>query len=85
MSDTETDSIIELVQLENGDIALRNSDTPDEPLLTINFSEQVRSFLQADQMLVANAMVEAGINSYRDVQMERIKEGREAAATGMLH
>ena len=26
MSDTETDSIIELVQLENGDIALRNSD-----------------------------------------------------------
>ena len=85
MSDTETDSIIELVQLENGDIALRNSDTPDEPLLTINFSEQVRSFLQADQMLVANAMVEAGINSYRDVQMERIKEGREAAKAGMLH
>jgi hypothetical protein len=85
MSDTETDSIIELVQLENGDIALRNSGTPDEPLLTINFSEQVRGALQADQMSVANAMVEAGINRYRDVQMERIKEGREAAQTGMLH
>ena len=85
MSETETDSIIELVQLENGDIALRNSDTPDAPLLTINFSEQVRNFLQADQMSVANAMVEAGINRYRDVQMERIKEGREAAYTGVLH
>lgn len=85
MSDTETDSIIELVQLENGDIALRNSSTPDEPLLTINFSDQVRGFLQADQMSVANAMVGAGINRYRDVQVERIKEGREAAQTGMLH
>jgi hypothetical protein len=30
-------------------------------------------------------MVEAGINRYRDVQIERIKEGREAAQTGMLH
>ncbi|MFT6712160.1 MAG: hypothetical protein ACJATO_002549 [Arenicella sp.] len=85
MSDTRTDSIIELVQLENGDIALRNSEAPDQPLLTINFSEQVRGFLQADQMSVANAMVEAGINRYRDVQIERIKEGREAAQTGMLH
>ena len=85
MSDTETDSIIELVQLDNGDIALRNSDTPDVPLLTINFSEQVRGFLQADQMAVAQAMVEAGINSYRDVQMERIKEVRKAADAGMLH
>lgn len=85
MSDTETDSIIELVQLENGDIALRNSDAPAVPLLTINFSEQVRSFLQADQMTVANAMVEAGINSYRDVQMERIKEESEAVEAGMLH
>ncbi len=85
MADTETEAIIELVQLEDGNIVLRNSDMPEEPLLTINFSEQVRGFLQSDQMTVAHAMVEAGINSYRDVQMQRIKEVRKASETGMLH
>lgn len=83
MSDTEP--VIELVQLENGDIALRNSDAPEQPLLTINFSEQVREFLQLDQLTVAQSMVEAGINSYRLIQLERIKEAQQESATRTLH
>ncbi|MEM7359591.1 MAG: hypothetical protein AAF431_10885 [Pseudomonadota bacterium] len=80
-----SEPVIELIQLENGDIALRHSDAPDEPLLTITFSDQVRNFLQSDQMVVAHAMVEAGMNSYRDVQIERIKQVKEASANGLLH
>jgi len=84
-SNSNEEAVIELVQLENGDIALRNSDTPDEPLLTITFSDQVRSFLQSDQMLVAHSMVEAGMDKYRDIQMQRIQEVAEERPSGLLH
>jgi hypothetical protein len=80
-----SDPIIELIKLENGDIALRHSDAPDEHLLTINFSEQIRNFLEFDQMEVARAMVEAGMDKYRDIQVQRIEEVKEATDSGRLH
>lgn len=80
-----SDSVIELIKLDNGDIALRHSDAPDNHLLTIAFSDQVQEFLQFDQMEVARAMVEAGMNSYRNIQLQRVKELSEAASSGMLH
>ena len=80
-----SDSVIELVKLDNGDIALRHSDAPEEHLLTISFSETVKDFLQYDQMEVAKAMVEAGMETYRTIQLERIKEVETAAENGLLH
>ena len=80
-----SDPVIELIKLENGDIALRHSDAPDDHLLTITFSDQIRGFLQFDQMEVARAMVEAGMDKYRDIQIQRIKEVKEATESGMLH
>ena len=80
-----SDSVIELVKLENGDIALRASDAPEDPLLTIKLSEQVRNFLQLDQMEVARAMVEAGMNKYREIQIQRDQEVKQAVESGMLH
>ena len=79
------DPVIELIKLENGEIALRNSDEPDEPLLTISFSEQIRGFLQTDQLEVARAMVEAGMDRYRDIHIQRIQEVKQATESGMLH
>lgn len=80
-----SDPVIELVKLENGDIALRHSDSPEVHLITISFSQQVQEFLQFDQLEVARAMVEAGMNSYRNIQIARIAEAQQAAKTGMLH
>lgn len=80
-----SEPVIELIKLENGDIALRQADQPEEHLLVIKFSEQVKDFLQFDQMEVARAMVEAGMDSYRDIQMQRIEELEEATESGMLH
>lgn len=80
-----SDPVIELVKLENGDIALRHSDTPEVHLITISFSQQVQEFLQFDQLEVARAMVEAGMNSYRNIQIARIAEAQQATKTGMLH
>lgn len=80
-----SDPVIELVKLENGDIALRHSDEPDEHLVTITFSKDVREMLQVDQMEVARAMVEAGMDSFREIQVQRIKEVEAAVEAGRLH
>jgi len=55
-----SDPVIELVQLENGDIVLRNSDNPNQPLVTIVISDKVANLQPEDKMDIANAMVEAG-------------------------
>ncbi len=78
-----SESRIELVQLENGDIALRRSDSPDKPLVTIRISNEVDDLMPADKIDIAQAMVEAGIERYRDIQTERVEEVQ--AAQGMLH
>ena len=41
--------------------------------------------LQYDQMEVARAMVEAGMDSFREIQVQRIKEVEAAAEAGRLH
>lgn len=76
---------IELVQLANGDIALRRSDNPDKPLVTITISDQVQDLLPMDKIDIAQSMVEAGIERYRDIQLERVEQQEIAVATGMLH
>lgn len=77
------ESRIELVQLENGDIALRRSDSPEEPLVTIRISDQVHDLMPMDKIDIAQSMVEAGIERYRDIQIERVQDVE--AAHGMLH
>lgn len=69
-----SDPVIELVKLDNGDIALRQSDEPDEHMVVITFSDAVKNMLQIDQMDVARVMVEAGMDRVREIQVQRIQE-----------
>lgn len=78
-----SESRIELVQLENGDIALRRSDSPEKPLVTISISDEVQDLLPNDKIDIAQFMVEAGIERYRDIQIERVEEAQ--GSHGMLH
>jgi len=80
-----SEPVIELVQLENGDIVLRNSDNPDQPLVTISISDKVADLQPQDKMDIANAMVEAGIERYQDIQFKRVEEDSLHPATGLLH
>ena len=84
MSNIPSESRIELVQLANGDIVLRNSDNPDEPLVVITISDQVDDLMPMDKIDIAQAMVEAGIERYRDIQVERVEES-QTVNSGMLH
>jgi len=84
MSDSTEEARIELVQLSNGEIVLRNSENPDEPLVVINITDQVVDLMPMDKIDIAQAMIEAGIERYRDLQIERMEEA-ETANAGLLH
>lgn len=54
--------IFEIVELDNGDIALRRADAPmQEALVKIQFSDDAKASLQTHQVDVARVMLEAGV------------------------
>ena len=58
-----SDSFFEVVQLANGDIALKRTGESSEPMVTIHFSEDVRAYLGNNLDEVGRAMVGAGVES----------------------
>lgn len=80
-----SNSVIELVQLKNGDIVLRNSDEPDQPIVTISFSDEIQSMLPDDKMDISRAMVEAGIERFQEIQFDRAEEIYSSNESDVLH
>jgi hypothetical protein len=66
---------LEIVQLSNGDVVLRDPDLGAEPLLRIQFSREVRTVLGAGAMQVAKTMIEAAAT-----QMSAVVTANDAAA-----
>ena len=58
-------ALLELIELANGDVALRKASSTDEPIVSISFSEKSKNTMQHLKMHVARAMVEAAISSYQ--------------------
>ena len=52
-------SVLEITQLTNGDVVLRDAGDGGEPLVSIHFSDEVRDMLGPDLVGVAEAMIEA--------------------------
>ena len=60
-------SFFEIVQLTNGDYALRRIDDDSAPLVRISFSEEAREMMEDRDMSVAKAMIAAGIEAVGNV------------------
>ncbi|HET8850259.1 MAG TPA: hypothetical protein VFM78_10295 [Marinobacter sp.] len=56
-------SFYEIVQLSNGDYALRRIDDDSAPLVRISFSQEAREMMEDRDMNVAKAMIAAGIEA----------------------
>lgn len=56
-------SFLEIVELEDGTYALQRMDSEDEPLVIIQFSEEVGEFLKGNQAAVVKAMIGAGVQA----------------------
>jgi hypothetical protein len=60
-------SFFEIVQLSNGDYALRRVDDDSAPLVKISFSSEAREMMEDRDMSVAKAMIAAGIEAAGDI------------------
>ncbi|MCX2779797.1 hypothetical protein OQJ46_04595 [Microbulbifer thermotolerans] len=71
----------EIVELANGDVALRRAGHREDPLVRIHFSAESLEFLREHKVAVARAMLEAGIEAvqYMEEQgAEYLEEEEEA-------
>jgi len=60
-------SFFEIVQLNNGDYALRRIDDDSAPLVKISFSTEAREMMENRDMAIAKAMIAAGIEAVGNV------------------
>lgn len=76
-------SYLEIVELEDGTYALQKIDSSDEPLVVINFSDEVLGFLKENKVSVAKAMIGAGVQAVGSVSkaMGDLKEREEQNKT----
>lgn len=56
-------SLLEIVDLGNGEYVLQRADEDSEPLVTIRFSEDTTLYLTDKALDVARAMIQAGIQA----------------------
>jgi len=56
-------SLLEIVDLGDGEIVLQRADDDSEPLVTIQFSEESRVYMLDNSLEVAKAMIQAGIQA----------------------
>lgn len=59
--------VFEIVELDNGDVALQRVEDDGAPLLTIHFSEESMFYLQDAKIEVARAMVQAGLEAASEI------------------
>jgi hypothetical protein len=71
-------SFFEIIQLTNGDYALRRIDDESAPLVKISFSEEAREMMEDRDMAVAKAMIAAGIEAVGNVAHDIDWEDEEA-------
>lgn len=64
-------SFFEIIQLSNGDYALRRiDDDSSTPLVRISFSEEAKDMIDDRQIQVAKAMIAAGIEALGNIAHE---------------
>ena len=79
-------SLLEIVDLGDGEIVLQRADDDSEPLVVIRFSEESRLYLMDNGLEVAKAMIQAGIQAAA-VMAEQVEAESEATpeAPRILH
>lgn len=64
-------SILEIIELANGEVVLQHADQEGEPLVNIRFSEESRAFMSDSCIDVAKAMIQAGIEAAAAIADEK--------------
>ena len=83
-------SVLEIVELENGDVVLQQVNSGSKPLLNIRFSDESKAYLETFgnlKMLVAKAMIQAGVQAFSEYMHEQAEAADTASDTppAVLH
>ena len=62
------ESILELVQLEGGELALRNADSEHDPLVKIQFNDDIKALLGDQLPVIAQHMIQAALFALMEKQ-----------------
>lgn len=60
-------SILEIVQLADGEVVLQRVDDDSEPLVSIRFSDESQTFIDEAKLDVAKAMIHAGLQVVAEI------------------
>ena len=74
-------SLLEIVDLGDGEIVLQRADGDSEPLVTIHFSDESRLYLMDNGLEVAKAMIQAGIQAAATLAEQAELEVEESTET----
>ena len=80
-------SLLEIVDLGDGEIVLQRADDDREPLVTIRFSEESRLYIMDNGLEVAKAMIQAGLQAVSNLSEQTEIEVEEEGDTSarILH
>ena len=67
------EAILELVQLEGGELALRNAGSEKEPLVKIQFNDEVMKLLGDEMPVIAQHMVQAALFAIMEKQVNELQ------------
>ncbi len=62
------EAVLELVQLEGGELALRNAGSEKEPLLKIKFNDEVQLLMGEHTPVIAQQMIQAALYALLEKQ-----------------
>ena len=78
-------SLLEIVELENGEIVLRYVEDKGEPLVTIRFSDESRSYVKQSSLDIAKVMIQAGIQAASHLDVVEPVEDLESVIAGVAN
>jgi uncharacterized protein YehS (DUF1456 family) len=75
-------TVLEIIELPDGEIALKRVDDDSLPLVKISFSEESEIMLDSMKMEIARVMIEAGMQAFAEMNAMKAVEEEDSA---LLH
>jgi DNA-directed RNA polymerase subunit H (RpoH/RPB5) len=78
-------SFLEIVEQEDGEFALKRLDSDDEPLVRIQFSDEVQDFIGSDLADIVKVMIGAGVQKASSMSREDKDSALEREPAQTVH
>lgn len=85
MADLQSEMVLEIVELEEGELAIRNPESGMEPMIKVHFSEEIKEKFKDQYFDVARVMLTAGIQMMADTGLSLNEEQEPEEPEPTIH